>query len=132
VSVEQLAIMRDAFAAFAGGDEDALLSRLTEDFEIHDGMVVEDTTGERGPGAMRRNLDRIADAFDEVSYEPAEFVDLDGRVLVRVRVRARGSSSEVELETEVGQLWTMRGLEATRLEVYPSWADARRAQGLEP
>jgi ketosteroid isomerase-like protein len=127
VSTEQIAIMRDTFAAFARGDEDALLSRLSEDFEVHDAMVVEDTAGARGPQAMRRNLDRIADAFERVSYEPTEFVDLDGRVLVRVTVRARGSSSELELETEVAQLWTMSGEQATRLDVFASWEDARRA-----
>jgi ketosteroid isomerase-like protein len=131
VSDEQLAIMRATFAAFARGDEDALLSRLSEDFEVHDAMVVEDTTGVRGPQAMRRNLDRIADAFEHVSYEPAEFVDLAGRVLVRVMVRARGSSSELELETEVAQLWTMSGEQATRLDVFPSWDEARRALGLD-
>lgn len=127
MSDEQIAIMRDAFAAFARGDEDALLSRLSEDFEVHDAMVVEDTTGARGPQAMRRNLDRIADAFERVSYEPTEYVDLGGRVLVRVTVRARGSSSELELETEVAQLWTMSGEQATRLDVFASWEDARRA-----
>jgi ketosteroid isomerase-like protein len=127
VSTEQIAIMRDTFAAFARGDEDALLSRLSEDFEVHDAMVVEDTAGARGPQAMRRNLDRIADAFERVSYEPTEFVDLDGRVLVRVTVRACGSSSELELETEVAQLWTMSGEQATRLDVFASWEDARRA-----
>ena len=131
VSAEQIAIMRDAFAAFARGDEDALLSRLSDDFEVHDSMVVEDTTRERGPGAMRRNLERIAEAFERVDYEPVEFLDLDGKILVRVRVRARGASSELDVETEVGQLWTMRGLQATRLEVFASWAEARRLQGLE-
>jgi ketosteroid isomerase-like protein len=127
VSDEQIEIMRDTFAAFARGDQGALLSRLSENFEVHDAMVVEDTAGARGPQAMRRNLDRIADAFERVSYEPTEFVDLDGRVLVRVTVRARGSSSELELETEVAQLWTMSGEQATRLDVFASWEDARRA-----
>ena len=131
MSDEQLAIMRATFAAFARGDEDALLSRLSEDFEVHDAMVVEDTTGARGPQAMRRNLDRIADAFDRVSYEPTQFVELGGRILVRVAIRARGSSSELELETEVAQLWTMSGEQATRLDVFPSWDEAWRALGLD-
>ena len=132
MSDEQIAVMRDAFAAFARGDEDVLLSRLSDDFEVHDAMVVEDTTGERGPEAMRRNLDRIAEAFERVTYEPTEFLDLGGRVLVRVAVRARGSSSALDLETEVAQLWTMRDEQATRLDVFPSWAEARRALGLDP
>jgi ketosteroid isomerase-like protein len=131
VSEEHIALMREVFAAFAGGDQDALLSRLADDFVIHDAMVVEDSTELRGPDALRRNLARIAEAFERVSYEPAEFVDLGDRVLVRVRVAARGAASELDLETEVAQLWTMRGMEAVRLDVYESWERARAELGLE-
>jgi ketosteroid isomerase-like protein len=131
VSDDRIALMRDAFAAFADGDEEALFSRLADDFVVHDAMVVEDTTEVRGPEAMRRNLARIAEAFERVTYEPAEFVDLDGRVLVRVIVTARGASSALDLEAEVAQLWTMRGLQAVRLDVYPSWERARSELGLD-
>ena len=130
MSDEQLAIMRDAFAAFADGDEDAVLARLSGDFELHDAMVVEDTTALRGPEALKHNLAQIDDAFERISYEPLEFADLGDRILVRVRVRARGSSSAVDVETEVAQLWTMRGTEATRLDVFPSWDAARAELGL--
>ena len=122
--------MRAVVEQFGAGDPEALFSRLTDDFVVADGMVVEDTTAARGPRALRENLARIAEAFERVDYELREFVEVDDRVLIRVGVHARGASSELDLDAEVGQLWTMRGDQAERLEVFGSWAEARKAAGL--
>jgi ketosteroid isomerase-like protein len=122
--------MRGVFEQFTAGDPEALFSRLTDDFVVADAMVVEDTTGGRGPDALRQNLARIAEAFERVDYELREFSEAGDRVLIRVGVHARGASSELDLDGEVGQVWTMRGDRASRLEVYPSWDEACRAAGL--
>lgn len=122
--------MRGVFEEFTAGDPDALFSRLTDDFVVADAMVVEDTTSARGPDALRQNLARIAEAFERVDYELREFVEVGDRVLIRVGVRARGASSALDLDAEVGQVWTMRGDQAERLEVFGSWEDARRAAGI--
>jgi ketosteroid isomerase-like protein len=94
-------------------------------------MVVEDTTAARGPEAMRQNLDRIADAFDLVTFEPLEFVHRGDLVAIRVGVTARGASTGLELDAEVGQLWTLRDGQAIGLDIFPTWAEARSAAGLD-
>jgi ketosteroid isomerase-like protein len=130
VSAENIERLREAFAAFSRGELDEPLSSLTEDFIIEDRMVVETSSNARGPEALRQNLERIAEAFSEVHYDPVEFVDLEDRVLVRVDVSAHAPRMDHDLRFEVGQLWTLRGEMACRLEIYPTWADARRAAGL--
>lgn len=115
------------FAAFSRGDLEGPLALIARDFVVHDRMVVEDTTAARGPEAMRQNLARIGDAFDRVTFDPVEFVHQGDLVAIRVAVTARGASTGLELDAEVGQLWTLRGGEAIRLDVFPTWAEARRA-----
>ena len=132
MSAENIERLRTAFAAFSRGDLEGPLSQLAPDFVVDDRMVVERTTASRGPEALRENLERIAEAFPDVNYEPVEFIDLDERILVRVEVSAHAPKMGQDLRFEVGQLWTVRGELASRLEIYPTWADARRAAGLGP
>jgi ketosteroid isomerase-like protein len=132
VSAENIERLRAAFAAFSCGDLEGPLSQLAPDFVVDDRMVVESTTTSRGPQALRENLERIAEAFPEVHYEPVEFVDLDERILVRVEVSTHAPKMGQDLKFEVGQVWTVRGELASRLEIYPTWADARQSAGLMP
>jgi ketosteroid isomerase-like protein len=131
VSAENIELLRAAFAAFSRGDLEGPLSRLAPDFVVDDRMVVEKTTTSRGPEALRENLERIAEAFPDVHYEPVEFIDLDERILVRVEVSAHAPRMDQDLRFEVGQVWTVSSGIASKLEIYPTWADARRAAELE-
>ncbi|HEX6116885.1 MAG TPA: nuclear transport factor 2 family protein [Solirubrobacterales bacterium] len=128
--IERLA---EAFEALERGEDEAALARIAPDFELRDHVILEDTSDGTGPEVMEANIGRLREAFDRVSYEILETIDLDERILVRVLASAHTDrDGGLDTELEVGQLWTIRDGLARRLEIFPSWDEARRAVGLEP
>ena len=123
---------RRALEAFSGGDLELVLDGVSPEFEMRDHVILESTEGVRGPDAIRENRRRLRDAFDEFTLEPLEFERFDGGMLVRVHARGHASrQGGLDVEREVGQVWRVRDGVAESLDIYPSWAEARRAAGLE-
>ena len=132
MAAEDIEKLREAFEALERGDDEAALSRIAPDFELRDHVILEDTTQKRGPDAMAENIGRLRGAFDRVSYEILESIELDGRILVRVRASAHiDRDGGLDTSLEVGQLWTLRDGLATKLEIFPTWKEAREAAGLD-
>lgn len=132
MAAEDIDGLREAFDAFERGDTAAAYARLSPDFELYDHVILEDTSGMRGPEALAANIGTLLEAFEHVSYEILEAIDLDGRVLVRVEATAHSArDGGLDTRIEVGQLWTVRDGLARKLEIFPSWDEARRAAGLE-
>ena len=133
MSSEQIERFRAAFEAFSRGDMDAVNANFAPDFEVRDHVILESGAGRVGPAALASNLAQLHEAFDEYTVEPLEFEEIDGGMLVRILARAHTDrDGGMDLELEAGQLWRMRedGL-AVSVDIYPSWAEARRAAGLE-
>jgi ketosteroid isomerase-like protein len=124
--------VRDAFNAWAVGDNEPLLELASPDFVIDDHTVPEDTTGPRGPEALVELLARLTEAFDDYRVELREMTDLgDGRLLLILRTSGTGRGSKIEMDGEVGEILVLRDGLVVRADVYPSPSDARRAAGLE-
>lgn len=70
----------------------------------------------KGLEALSARLQRWFDGFEDVRFEPEQYVDLGDQVLVVVLMRARGRSSGIEVVDRYGHLWTMRHGKAIRLE----------------
>lgn len=133
MAAEDIERIRAGFEAIERGDRDAAFARLSPDFELRDHVILEDTSTTRGPQAMSENIDRLLEAFERISYEILESVELDdGRLLVRVEASAHTArDGGLDTRQEVGQLWTWRDGLVTKLEIFPSFDEARRAAGLE-
>ena len=133
MAAEDIELIRAGFEAIERGDRNAAFARLSPDFELRDHVILEDTSTTRGPQAMAENIDRLLEAFDRISYEILESVELeDGRLLLRVKASAH-TARDGGLDTglEVGQIWTARDGFVKKLEIFPSFDEARRAAGLE-
>jgi ketosteroid isomerase-like protein len=110
--------IRDAYAAFSGGDIEAVVALLAEDVEFRPPPTSPDPEPLHGREAAREYL--LPNLFDEQSAEPLEIVEEGDRVLVEARVRVRGSGSGVEIDDTVFHLWHV-DLErecAVRFEVF--------------
>ena len=71
------------------------------------------------------------EGFDEFSLTGEEFIDADQeQVIVRIHQRAVGAQSGVPIEADFWHLHTMRDGKATRLDMFPSKAQALEAAGL--
>jgi hypothetical protein len=75
------------------------------------------------------NVQRVGEAFEQLSYEPVELIDLGERVLAHVHVSGTGREG-IRTELKFGQLWTFQGGKAVRVDNYTGWEDAVEAVGL--
>ena len=131
MSAADVEAMRHAFDAFARGDLETALAFIDPSFEIQDRVVPEASPATRGPEALMSNVAMVREVFGDASWEPREIVDLDGRMLVRVRMKATGDHTSLPFDEEVGHLYEVNDGRATRLEIFRTWAEARRAAGLD-
>ena len=72
----------------------------------------------RGHAEVRDFLDTLMDAWDEFRIDPEDFIERDDQVLALVRVRSRARVSGIELDEKWAHLWTSRGGQAVRMQVF--------------
>jgi ketosteroid isomerase-like protein len=84
----------------------------------------------RGKGAFEQAAANVSGAFDEVSFEDDELIDVGDRVLVLSTFVVHGRGSGVEHRQRQGYLWTLRDGKAVRLEWLNSHTEALEAAGL--
>jgi ketosteroid isomerase-like protein len=65
--------------------------------------------------------------FDEVQFEPEEFFDHDGWVLVHIVMRARPSGASATIERRGADLWTLQDGRPVRLDIFTDREEAGRA-----
>jgi ketosteroid isomerase-like protein len=110
--------IRDAYAAYNGGDIDAVIALLDEDVEFRPPPTSPEPEPLYGREGAREYLS--PNLFDVQRAEPLEFVEEGDRVLVAAEVHIRGSGSGVEIEDMVFHLWHLdpARARARRLEVF--------------
>jgi ketosteroid isomerase-like protein len=125
-------LMLDGYGAIGRGDLDAVVEGMDPEVELESsGIFLDEGRTYRGYAGVREFFEMIADAFDELSYDLVEMIELDdGRVFVRVRVRGRGKGSGIEVDREGAHIWTVRDYKALRMVAYANVEEARAAAGL--
>ena len=68
----------------------------------------------RGPDGVRRYFDSFYEAMDEIRFEPREFLEAGGRVIVPITLTARGRTTGIEARQEF-----VHGLDAARRQGDP-------------
>jgi ketosteroid isomerase-like protein len=118
--------LRAVYEAVSSGDWDAALRDAGPDFELKtpDQNPIAGTY--RGREAIRAFFAELWAAFEEVSVQPGEFLELDDRILVSLLMQLRPSDSHAKVEMRITHLWTMRDGKPARCEVF-----LRREQALE-
>jgi ketosteroid isomerase-like protein len=112
-------ITASAFAAYASGDEEALRELMDPEIEIYaePGMINAGRyTGWQGWQQWTSQWD---DAWEEISYEPLEFVEVgDSLVVAPTRVVGRGAESGLEIDRVFGYLYEIRDGKGIRFHTY--------------
>lgn len=122
--------LRQSIEAFGRSDE--IEGFLAPDFELHQADSIIDTAGVfHGQTAPENALRELGQAFAELKFEAERFVEApDGRIVVLVHARGRGRGSGVKIDNHIAWIWTFRGDQAVRLEIYEDQTDALEAVGL--
>ena len=105
---------------------------LPPDFELHQASSIVDTAGIfHGPGAPNASLDELAESFEDLVFEPEEFIEAPrDQVVVLIHVQGRGRGSGIQIDNRIAWVFTFRDGKAARMDIYEERADALKAVGL--
>ncbi len=117
--------LRAGFDAYNDGDFERMLELWEEDVEVAGRLVSGKPS--RGKEAARSWL--VPEAIDQ-RFEPIEFRDYRGRVLVTCDWHVHGRGSGADVDTRLCMLFTMRAGKVARMEVFADEQTALEAAGL--
>jgi ketosteroid isomerase-like protein len=84
-----------------------------------------------GREQARNFLESFLEAWESLTYEPDEMIDLEGdQVLTASRLRMRGHASGVDVNAKGASIWTIREGKMAAVTLFQSKADALEAAGL--
>jgi ketosteroid isomerase-like protein len=80
-------------------------------------------------GAMQFNAEWAA-AWDDWEMEAEDYIDAGERVVVILTQRGRSKATGIPVEMRFAQVWTLRGGQGVRMQLYASVEEALEAVGL--
>ncbi len=128
MTADNVRLVQGGFEALSEGGVEALLPFLHPEFEVTTpaNLAAEPDTY-RGHEGVRRYFASFYDAMDEVRFEPREFREAGGRVIVPVTLTARGRTTGIEARQEFVMTWTLRDGKALRVEAFATLEEALQA-----
>jgi ketosteroid isomerase-like protein len=127
MSHQNVEVVRAMYAAFARGDREALVSHLDPSIRVHDRPVHPEASVYEGPEGFLRFADTDWDSFDEVIYEPQEFVEREPYVIVPIKQRGTGKGSSLAVEESIVNVWKLRAGKCVELRNYSTIDEALAA-----
>jgi ketosteroid isomerase-like protein len=89
---------------------------LADDFELHGRPDVPDARTYRGRDDAKEFWRMLQDVWSELRWEPLEFTDLGGAVVVETRLMARGRGSDLRIEAAETDVFWFRDGQIVRLQ----------------
>ena len=129
MSQDNLALARDAVAAFNRRDVAALAELTTDDFEWVTWTGTVEPTAYHGAEGLASYF-RDSDVWELLNLEVREFRDLGDEVLVVGMFHARGGGSGVEIHAPYYSAFFTRGGKLARVLSYQTEDEALEAVGL--
>jgi ketosteroid isomerase-like protein len=131
MSHQNVEVVRAMYAAFARGDRAALVSHLDPSIRVYDRPVHPEASVYEGPEGFLRFAETDWDAFDEVIYEPQDFVDRGPYVVVPIMQRGTGKGSSLGVEESIVNVWKLRAGKCVELRNYSTLGEALAAISIE-
>ena len=129
---DNVEVVRAIYAAFARREEDELARYVDPSMKVHNRPEhPEASVSYEGQEGFVRFTRTDWAAFDEVSYEPREFVVRGDYVIVPITQRGRGKGSAVGIEEDIVNLWKLRAGKCVELRIYSTTREALEALGPE-
>ena len=133
MSRENVDLVREGYEAINSGDVEKGLALFDPDTEIRPGVDAPNTDLKDvyyGAEGFLAFLGSLSEAFEEVSWEPEEFIDAGDDVLVLIRMTATGRGSGIEIDRPIAHICTMREGRLARHVTYWERARALEVVGL--
>lgn len=120
------------YEAFARRDLETLVSQLDPRMKVYDRSVHPEASVHQGPEGFLRFAQTDWDAFDQVIYEPQDFVPYGDYVVVPIKQRVRGKGSALGVEEGIVNVWKLREGRCVELRNYSTIGEALKAVAARP
>jgi ketosteroid isomerase-like protein len=124
---ENIEVVRTMYAALARRDRATFLEHLDPAVRVYDRPVHPEASVYEGPEGFLRFAETDWEAFDEVTYEPQDFVASGPYVIVPIKQRGRGKGSTVGVEESIVNVWKLRGGKCIELRNFSTLGEALEA-----
>jgi uncharacterized protein len=129
VSQEDVEVVRSLYEGWLKGEMG--LDKLDPEISMEESAILPGAVSAVGIDAVRRYLERFATHWQEIRFEPQEYVDAGRQVVVVARLIGRGKRSGVDVSRTWAYVWTVRDGKALSMVGYADRAEALKAVGLE-
>ena len=119
-------VVKAIYAAFATRDEDELVAHVDPTVTVHDRPQHPEASVHEGHEGFLSFTRTDWAAFDEVSYEPHEFVVRGEYVIVPITQRGKGKESAVGIEEDIVNVWKLRDGKCVEMRNYSTMDEALR------
>jgi ketosteroid isomerase-like protein len=124
---QNVEVVRAMYEAFARRDLATLVSHLDPAMNVYDRPVHPEASVYEGREGFLRFAQTDWAAFDDVTYEPQEFVAHRPYVVVPIKQRGRGKGSSLGVEESIVNVWKLRAGKCVELRNYSTIAEALEA-----
>jgi ketosteroid isomerase-like protein len=130
MSQERIEILRRSFEGTARGDLATTLRDFDEEVELR--LPAEFPGGGTGRGHDHwiKVQAQFEEAFQEISYEPQEFLEGGDQIVAAVRYRGQARHTGISVDMPVYWVYRFRGMKIVRVEVFFDRDEALQAAGL--
>jgi ketosteroid isomerase-like protein len=122
-------VVRAIYAAFADRDQSALLAQVDPAMRVHHRAHHPEASVYEGREGFLRFTQTDWAVFDEVTYEPQEFVAMGEYVVVPIIQRGRGKGSALGIEESIVNVWKLHGGKCVELPIYSTIEEALQEVG---
>jgi uncharacterized protein len=128
-SQRNIEVVKAIYAAFTRRDRATVASHLDPAVTVHDRPVHPEASVYEGPDGFLRFAETDWDAFDEVTYEPQDFVERGDYVVVPIKQSGKGKGSALDIEERIVNVWKLRDGRIVELRNYSTMDEALGAMG---
>jgi ketosteroid isomerase-like protein len=129
MSRENVEVVRAIYRAFARRDRNALVARVDPSIRIYDRPFHPDASAYEGQEGFLRFSETDWEAFEDVVYEPQDFLANGPYVVVPIKQSGRGKSSALGIEEDIVNVWKLRRGKCVELRIFSTIEDALEAVG---
>jgi ketosteroid isomerase-like protein len=126
---ENVEVVRGMYRAFARRDREALVADLDPSIRVYDRPSHPDASVYEGREGFLRFSETDWEAFEDVVYEPQDFLVNGPYVVVPIKQSGTGRSSAVGIEEGIVNLWKLRRGKCIELRIFSTIEDALQAVG---
>lgn len=127
VSQRNIETVRRVYEAFARRDRRALVGELDPAVRVHNRRSHPDASVYEGLEGFLRFSEIDWEAFEDVVYEPQDFLAYGAYVVVPIKQSGSGKSSTLAIEERIVNVWKLRQGRCVELRIFSTLEEAVEA-----